>query len=190
MLPGNHKLARSKMIALVSALLIASCSASPEAQMKENEQAMETLITSAVQHMLDRNPATIQESMNYLSRSEMAPNTFEKLQNQHLLPETDLSILKIMQEAKAKHTSNEVVVSTVRPMDPLSKPTVRFKVIGKQIMKQDGKPIGDQVFQFTVTCRLTDPQTGNPQITDLVSDTPTVTAQADTKVPPRKKHRH
>ena len=94
-----------------------------------------------------------------------------------------------MQEAKAKHTSNEVVVSTVRPLEALTKPTVRFKVIGKQIMKQDDKPIGDQVFQYTVTCRMTDPTTGNPQITDLVSDLPTTTAQGDTKVAPHRKRR-
>ena len=84
MLPGNLRIISPELVALPVTVLIASCSASPEAQQKAHEQEMEQLITSAVQHMLDRNPDTIQESMNYLSRSEMAADTFEKLQNQHL----------------------------------------------------------------------------------------------------------
>lgn len=150
---------------------------------------MEQLITSAVQHMLDRNPETIQDSMDYLSHSEMTPDIFEKLQSEHLLPETDISILRLKQDAASKHTSNSIVVSTVRALDPLTKQLVRFKVIGKQIMKQDGKPIGDSVFQYTITCKIADPSTGDPLITDLVSDTPTATAQADNKAPVHKKRR-
>src|SRR5262249_53606992 len=102
LLIGNLKAARRITITSLLICCIAACT-SPEQQKQHREETMQKFVTGVVEHILDRNPETIQESMNTLSHSEMTEALFEKLQGQSLLPETDISILKIVDESKAKH---------------------------------------------------------------------------------------
>lgn len=164
---GDHKTA-NKLITSASllALLLGACS-SPQAQQKERAEAMSKFVSGAVQHMLDRNPETIQQSMTVLTRDELTEPLVEKLQQQKLLPETDISILKIVDEAKMHHSSNKVQVESVSPLDPATKPEIRFRVTGKDTSEVNGKDAADRPFEFLVTCQLTKEMDGFPRITDL-----------------------
>jgi len=113
---------------------------------------------------------------------------FEKLQAESLLPETDISILKIVDESKEKHLSNQVVVDSATPLDPVTKNDVRFKVTGKQISTKDGKPVNEQHFELTVTCELTPEMDGFPRAVDVVMVSP-APVKATAKKPVTKKRR-
>jgi hypothetical protein len=168
---------------------LCSC-ASSEAQMKEREATMSKFVKTAVQHLLDRNPETIQDSMNELTRNEMTQPLVERLQNDKVLPETDLSILKIKDDALKNHATNQIVLDQVQPLDPLSKPDVRFRVVGKDVAQVDGKPNGEKPFDYIATCRLTDDMDGFPRITEFVGASPKPAESEARPVKKRIRHQH
>jgi hypothetical protein len=167
---------------------LCSC-ASPEAQLKERQANMAKFVKGAVRHMLDRNPDTIQDSMNELTRNELTQPLVERLQNERILPETDLSILKIKDDALKNHATNQVVLNEVQPLDPASKPDVRFRVTGKDVAQIDGKPHGEKPFDYIATCRLTDDMDGFPRITELVGAAPRP-AESEARPGKKKSGRH
>lgn len=188
LLIGNLKAARCITIASIVIFCIAACN-SPEAEKKQREDQMQKFVTGVVQHMLDRNPETIQESMNTLAHSEMTEAMFEKLQSQSLLPETDISILKIVDESKAKHLSNQVTVDSATPIDPVTNNDVRFKIDGKTTDLKDGKPVKDQHFECIVTCELTPEMSGYPRAIDVVMVSGAPVKATDKKPAPKKKRK-
>ncbi len=154
---------------------------------------MGKFVSTAVQHMLDRNPETMQESMTTLAHDEFEESLFEKLQGKNMLPETDISILKIVTEQKKKNATNKVVVDQVKPIDPVAQSSVRFNITGKDINEIGGKPADTKDFQYVVTCKLTKEMDGFPRITDLTTPgepTSNKTAEAETTPAPHKHRKH
>ena len=166
---GDHK--SNKFLFLTALLLISTISAcnSPQAQEKHREELLSKFVSGAVEHMMDRNPETIQQSMTILTRDEMTEKLVERLQNQKLLPETDISVLKIVDESKASHKSNTVTIASVTPQSPVMQPEVRFHVLGNTTDQTDGKPGATHPFDFDATCQLTEAMDGFPRLTDLTS---------------------
>jgi hypothetical protein len=158
--------------------------------MKEREATMAKFVKGAVQHMLDRNPDTIQESMNELTRNELTQPLVERLQNDKVLPETDLSILKIKDDALKNHATNQVVLDQVQPLDPLTKPDVRFRVVGKDVAQLDGKPNGETPFDYIATCRLTDDMDGFPRITEFRGASPKPAESEAHSAKKKSRHHH
>lgn len=176
-------------IGLAMCMLLASCS-SPEAQRKERVEQMSKFAASAVKHMYDRNPETVQESMTLLTRDELRRDVCEKLQQQHLLPETDISVLKIKSEAESKNSSNEVVIDSVKPVGDTDKPEVRFQINGKDNLTINKKPAGTKPIDVFATVLLTPQMDGFPRITELtVPGTATKSAEADAVQPKKKRKR-
>jgi len=169
----------ASLTALFIILSDTGCS-SPEQQQRERQQLMEKFVSTAIQHMLDRNPETIQESMTLLTRDEMTQPLVDKLVQQKLLPETDLSVLKLKDEAQENHTSNQVVVNSTAPVDAPTQPEVKFKVAGKEITQKAGAQENTRDFEYFVTCKLTPAMDGFPRITALApANQPASTAPAE-----------
>jgi hypothetical protein len=188
LLIGNLKAARCITIASIVIFCIAACN-NPDAEKKQREDQMQKFVIGVVQHIFDRDPDTIQEAMNTLAHTEMTETMFEKLQSQSLLPETDISILKIVDESKTKHLSNQVTVDSATPIDPITKNDVRFKVDGKITDLKDGKPVKDQHFECIVTCELTPEMSGYPRAVDVVMVSPAPVKATDKKPAPKKRRK-
>ncbi len=60
---GDHKI--NKILLVSASLLISVISAcsSPQAQEKHREELLGKFVSGAIEHMMDRNPDTIQQSM-------------------------------------------------------------------------------------------------------------------------------
>jgi hypothetical protein len=162
---------------------MAGCT-SKEQKLKEREKTLTDFATSVVQHMYDRNPATLRDSMNILMREQLTEKVVTKLQNSKDLPETEIDELKIIDENQRKHLSNKVEVDIVRPLTPIEKDEVQMKVTGKDITLADGKPQDDKVISTIITCQLTDEMGGYARATDLtvlVSGKPPAAAAAAAK---------
>lgn len=162
----NLRLAGASLAALLVVSSLSACS-SPQEEARKRRQLMEEFVAGATRHMLDRNPATIKESLGVLTRNELTEPTVEKLQKLKIIPETDIGILKLIDESQKKHTSNEVVVAVVRPLGPPERDSVPFKVTGRDILHTAGKPDDFRTFTYTMTCDLTPEMAGYPRITDI-----------------------
>jgi len=166
---GDHKINKALLVNASLLISIISACNSPQAQEKNREELLEKFVSGAVEHMMDRNPETIQQSMTILTRDEMTEKLVERLQNQKLIPETDISVLKIVDESKASHSSNTVTVASVTPVSPIMQPEVRFHVVGSTTDQTNGKPGATHPFDFNATCQLTEAMDGFPRLTDLTS---------------------
>lgn len=163
---GQNNKAKLWVCAALLVPLLTACT-SKEQKAKQREQALTDFATTVVQHMYDRNPATIKDSMSVLLHSELTEATKIKLQASKDLPETEIDILKIIDENQRKHQSNKVEVDIVRPLGPIEKDAVPMKVTGKDIVLIDGKQQDDKVISVVVTCDLTDEMGGYPRATDV-----------------------
>jgi hypothetical protein len=180
---------KSARIALLACSLLAACS-SPEEQERKRELAMQTMAGTVIQHLLDRNPETIEASMNVLTRDEMIEPLVSKLQSEKIIPETVLNVRLIMEDAQKNHSSNQIVISNTKPLDDPKQQEVSFQVTGKDVRQLNGKPTGEKPFEYTVTCKLTPAMNGLARVTNLViPGATTKTAEADAQPSLKKRHR-
>jgi hypothetical protein len=162
----KHSAFKLWLVAAAALSVLAACT-SKEQQLKERENTLTAFATSVVQHMYDRNPQTLRDSMNLLMREQLTEKVVNKLQASKDLPETEIDVLKIIDENQRKKASNKVEVDIVRPLGPIEKDEVQMKVTGKDIAMSDGKPGDDKVISVIVTCQLTPEMSGYPRATDL-----------------------
>ena len=169
-------------------MLMSGCT-SKEQALKDKQATLEKFASSVAHDLLDRNPDTVRISTMRLMREELNEAAADKLQSQKLMPDTEISILKIVQTAQKNHTTNEVKIDAVTPMAPVEKALIPMKVTGTVVNKVDGKPAGETPFSMTVVCRLTPDMSNYPQAME-------VSGLADRKVAEKhpeangKKHKH
>jgi hypothetical protein len=154
------------ILLLLIAVSLAGCT-SKEQALKEREASLEKFVTSLTQNIFDRNPQTIKESMGELMRLQLSEKARDKLQAAGEIPDTELDVLKIIDENQNNHHSNKVQVDLVRPLGPVDKNQVPFKVTGKNISLINGKPGDDKVFSITVVCELTPEMGGYPRAVEV-----------------------
>ncbi len=187
------KLARARLylvLTLSFCLVVLSCCESPEQKKKERLELFDKFVTGVAMHLLDRNPDTIRESINHLQREELPGPVFERLQNEGVLPMTDLSVLKIIDEAQDHHTTNMVKVVSVKPLGPVERDVVPFQVAGQVIDKQEGKADRVTPFNCKITCRLDESTGGWPQAVEVSGLEPHAKSlAAEEKKPPVKRKR-
>lgn len=138
---------------------------------------MEKFVESSVQHLFDKNPATMKESIGTLMREEMPDeNLQKKLQAQKLLPDTALDILRVTQEAQeAKRTNKVAVIAT--PETDTTKDDVTYRVSARETINETGKPEKENVHKFKVVVKLTKEMGRFPVITDVIGLTKPVEAE-------------
>jgi len=156
----------SLCLAACAFLLLSACT-SKEQALKDKQATLEKFASSVAHDLLDRNPETVRVSTMRLMREELHESAADKLQSQKLMPDTEISILKIVQLAQKNHTTNEVKIEKVTAMAPIEKPLVPMKVTGTVVNMVDGKPSGETPFSMTVVCRLTPEMSNYPQVMDV-----------------------
>jgi hypothetical protein len=154
------------MFLLLIAVSLAGCT-SKEQALKEREDTLSKFVTSVSTNVFDRNPATIRESMDQLTRLQLNDKARNKLQADGEIPDTELDVLKIIDDNQNKHISNKVEIESVRAIGPMDKNEVPFKVVGKNTALQNGKPSDSKVFSITVVGLLTPEMGGYPKCTDI-----------------------
>ena len=153
------------LIALVSS--ISGCAVSPEAKKKAREATLDKFSKEVTKHLLDRNPATLQESVNQLMHGEVHVSALEKLQARKILPDSTIDVLKAIDDAQIAQLSNEVQILNVRAITPLEKDQVTFRVTGKEIFKISGKQKDSKPFSLDLVCRLTSGMDNIPTLVDV-----------------------
>jgi len=165
------------MLLLLLAVSLSGCT-SKEQALKDRQASLEKFVTSLTQNVFDRNPQTIKESMGELMRLQLSEKARNKLQANGEIPDTELDVLKIIDENQIKHRSNKVEIDLVRALGPVDKSLVPFKVTGKNISLTNGKPDNDKVFSITVICELTPEMGGYPRCVEVDGLPSTKTATA------------
>ena len=149
-----------------SAILISGCE-SAQQRLKEREAVLENFAAKVAMHLMDRNPSTMESSVRTLMKEELNEDACSKLQDEHLLPQSPLDIMKVIYDTKKTGQSNLVKVGTVKPLAPIGKDVVPFRVSGKEITKTPGKPDENKNFTFTIAIKLTDDMDGFPRVIDV-----------------------
>ncbi len=175
----------------VPLVLLSGCS--KEQELDKRKQTLTQFCTQVTQHLLDRNPDTIQESLSTLMHEELADKAREKLENSKVLPDSPITVMREKSEAQSAHKSNQVEVQIVRALTPVEKDQVTYKITGTDTTLISGKKADDHTFSFTMTCELTPDMGGYPRVVDVDGLGPkTADASSTAKssaLAPVKKHR-
>ncbi len=182
------------MVLLLVSVSLASC-ASKEQQLKDRQDSLEKFVTSLTKNVFDRNPVTIKESMGQLMRLQLSEAARNKLQAAGQIPDTELDVLKIIDDNQTKHLSNKVDIDSVHPTGPVDKKEIPFKVVGKTVTLLNGQPADSKVFNLTVVCELTPEMGGYPRCTAIdglpvsVPNKPTQSSKTSASSASTTKHR-
>ncbi len=140
---------------------------SKQQELAERQKTLEQLCTSVAQHILDRNPDTIEGSLNQLFHEELTDKCREKLENSQVIPDSPITVLREKEESEQSHKSNKIDVLIVRPLTPVAKDPVSYKVTVKNSTLVNGKAAGDRTYSFTIICSLTPDMDGCPRVVDV-----------------------
>jgi hypothetical protein len=154
--------------ALVLCFMLCSCS-SPEQQKQQRLSTLNTFTKAAVTDLLDRNPATMNESMNRVFSYEFSDAARQKLMQRNLLPETGLSVVRIIQDQQSSKSSNLVSVSKVKPLGAITKPLVPVRVTATQIVTRAGKQMSKRPLDLTLKIMIPNDPDISPQVVDVGS---------------------
>ncbi|RTL35258.1 MAG: hypothetical protein EKK48_29275 [Candidatus Melainabacteria bacterium] len=154
------------MVLFLVSISLASC-ASKEQQLKERQETLEKFVVSLTKNVFDRNPVTIKESMGQLMRLQLSEGARNKLQAEGKIPDTELDVLKIIDDNQNAHITNKVDVDSVHPTGPVDQNLIPFKVVAKTTTLQNGQPTDSKVFNLTVVCQLTPEMGGYPRCTEI-----------------------
>jgi hypothetical protein len=150
-------------VAVVSVLL-SSCSQNNPAARKTT---LEKFCASVSQHVLDRNPATISESLSTLLHEELSDAARQKLEDSKVIPDSPITVLRYKDLWTKAHKTNRVDVGIVRATTPIEAKDVTFRVTGKDWDLIDGKDSDFHPFQFNMIVELTPDMDGLPRVLDL-----------------------
>ncbi len=150
-------------VAMVSVLLSACSQNNPAAR----KTTLEKFCTSVSQHILDRNPATISESLSTLLHEELSDAARQKLEDTKVIPDSPITVLRYKDLWTKAHKTNRVDVGIIRAVTPIEAKDVTFKVTGKDWDLVDGKEADFHPFQFDMVVELTPDMDGLPRVLDL-----------------------
>jgi hypothetical protein len=166
--PGKLNLYLQSTLALIVAgCCLTSCALTPEQKKQQRTEVLTKYCTSVTKHLLDRDPTTIQESVNLLLHQEVSSSARDKLQAQKVLPDSTIDVLRDISDAEVLHRTNSIEVTAVKAITPVDKDTVTFQVTGKETVKVSGKVSEVRPFSMQVTCLLTNDMDIYPLLKDL-----------------------
>jgi hypothetical protein len=169
--------------------LLSGCS--KEQELDKRKQTLVQFCTQVTQHLLDRNPDTIQESLSQLMHEELTDKAREKLENTKVIPDSPITVMREKAESTQAHKSNQVEVKIVRALTPVEKDQVTYKITGTETTLVDGKKADDHTFSFTMICELTPDMGGYPRVVDVDGlAAKTAAAATTTPAPASKKRKH
>lgn len=146
---------------------LAGCSKSPEQLKQERLDQLTKFSTTVTKHILDRDPSTIQESVNLLLHGEISNDTRVRLQSEKVIPDSSIDVLKLISDAQTFHRVNSIEVTSAKPVSDVSKDIVTMQVIGNETIKVNGKVASVKPFNMQLVCRLTKEMDGYAQLEDV-----------------------
>jgi hypothetical protein len=192
---ANRQIQSLKKAAVRGALMFAAVAitvtisgCSKEQQLKQREQKLSDFATSVAQHILDRNPETIKESLTVLMHEQLDLKLLEKLEGTKVIPDSPITLMRETEQWKTDHRSNKIQVS-VQPMTPVDKDQVTYKITGTDSTLIDGRKIDDRPIDFSIVCMLTPDMDGFPRVVDLTGLEKTKDGTAASATTPTKKRR-
>ncbi len=117
-------------------LLLTGCSQNSPANRKAQ---LEKFCVSVTQHIFDRNPNTISESLSTLMHEELSDTARQKLEDTKVIPDSPITVLREKAEWTKANRSNRVDVGIVRNLTPIENKDVTFRVSGKDWDLVNGK---------------------------------------------------
>jgi hypothetical protein len=153
-------------LVLLLCLTLSGCS-SPEQQKQQRLSTLNTFTKAAVTDLLDRNPSTMSDSMNRVFTYEFSEEARQKLMRRNLLPETGLSVVKIIQDQQSSKTSNSVSVSKIKPLGAITRPVIPVQVISTQTAIRAGKELSKRRLDLNLKIMLPSDPDSNPQVVDV-----------------------
>jgi hypothetical protein len=162
-------------LVLAASLMLSACGLSPEAMKKDREEKLELFAKTVTQHLLDKNPETLKNSITTFMREEVNDSERDKLQELKIIPDSPISVERIEQENQAAGRSNAVTISSVTALTPIEKDYVKFRVVGSEISKLKDKVTDTKPFTYELTVLLTGDMSGYPRLTDLKGIVPPAT---------------
>lgn len=166
----KSKIFRAFTTTLLSSLVmlgLAGCSKSPEQLKQERLDQLTKFSTTVTKHILDRDPSTIQESVNLLLHGEISNDTRVRLQSEKVIPDSSIDVLKLISDAQTFHRVNSIEVTSAKPVSDVSKDIVTMQVIGNETIKVNGKVASVKPFNMQLVCRLTKEMDGYAQLEDV-----------------------
>jgi hypothetical protein len=181
---------------IVAVALLSLNGCSPGDAKAQRKQKLQEFCTSVSQHLLDRDPNSIRDSLNILLHEELSDGARQKLEDNKTIPDSPITVLKWTEEWKTGHKANKVEVTSVTPLGPVDAKDVKFRVNGIDHDLVSSKEVGSKPFLIEMTCELTPDMDGFPRVLELqVLSKPTSIADAakpitvtSVKAQKRKKH--
>jgi hypothetical protein len=171
------------------AITVTTSGCSKEQQLKQREQKLAKFATSVAQHILDRNPDTINESLSILMHQEVETKLIDKLENTNIIPDSPITLLRETEQWKTDHRSNKVQLS-VQPMTPVDKDQVTYKITGTDSTLVNGKKVEDKPVDFSIVCMLTPDMDDFPRVVDVTGlDKSKSASSTNTSAPTKKRRR-
>jgi hypothetical protein len=193
---ANRQIQSLKRAAVTGALMfvavaitVTTSGCSKEQQLKQREQKLADFATSVAQHILDRNPETIKESLTVLMHEQLDLKLLEKLEGTKVIPDSPITLMRETEQWTTDHRSNKIQVS-VQPLTPIDKDQVTYKITGTDSTLVDGKKVDDRPIDFSIVCMLTSDMDGFPRVVDLTGLDKSKSASATSASAPTKKRRH
>ncbi|MDR3616708.1 MAG: hypothetical protein P4L53_24315 [Candidatus Obscuribacterales bacterium] len=192
---ANRQIQSLKRAAVTGALMfvavaitVTTSGCSKEQQLKQREQKLADFATSVAQHILDRNPETIKESLTVLMHEQLDLKLLEKLEGTKVIPDSPITLMRETEQWKTDHRSNKIQVS-VQPLTPVDKDQVTYKITGTDSTLVDGKKVDDRPIDFSIVCMLTSDMDGFPRVVDLTGLDKGKSASSTSASAPTKKRR-
>lgn len=158
---------------MTGALILAAVSTSvtttgcsKEQQLKQREQKLAEFATSVAEHILDRNPETIKESLTVLMHEQLDINLLEKLEGTKVIPDSPITLMRETEQWKADHRSNKLQIKA-QPVTPVDQDKVTYKITGTDSTLVNGKAVDEKPVDFSIVCNLTPDMDGFPRVIDL-----------------------
>jgi hypothetical protein len=158
------RLPRTACISSALVILLAGCSQNSAAARK---QTLERFCSSVAQHILDRNPNTISESLSTLMHEELSDAARQKLEDTKVIPDSPITVLREKADWVKGHKSNRVDVGIIRALTPIEAKDVTFRVSGKDWDLVDGKQTDFHTFQFDMVAELTPDMDGLARVLEI-----------------------
>jgi hypothetical protein len=149
---------------VITAALLGGCASHSAADRKAT---LEKFCASVTQHIFDRNPQTISESLNTLLHEELSDPARQKLEDTHVIPDSPITVLKDKADWTAANKSNRVDVGIVRALTPIEQKDVTFRISGKDWDLVNGKQTDFHAFQFDMVVELTPDMDGMARVLDV-----------------------
>jgi hypothetical protein len=154
---------------LATVLLLSACTE----QIKQSRiNTIKTFASAVTCDLLDKNPSTMENSMNRIFSFELNDTIRQKLMAKRELPETGLSMMKVVQDELDDKMSNSVHISKVQIVGSVDKQLIPISVFGTDTILKKGQVLQTNPFVIKMVISLPPDESDNPSVVDITEGVP------------------